>query len=163
MIEVMRWGFGFSLCGNTVKTAVMELFEKTKYQVSTHLQNKTRTIALDGWTNPVTKEKHVCLVVQPISVIRKNSFDRSNVMTGSLSMEALYHFWWKEVITDLQAFGFTTIGITVDNARAQQAAIAKVSGNFPKCANSLWGNLILKSRDMWKYDGTLFTIKLVNY
>jgi hypothetical protein len=143
----MQWGFGFRLCGNTVKNAVVDLHSRLQRDVGKSLTGKKGTIALDGWTNPVTKEKHICVVAQPITADRKIFFTCSTVMQGSLDTEALHHFL-VNIITDLQVIGFTTVGIVGDNARAQQAAMGRLAAEYPSICQIRCGshtmNLVMK-------------------
>ena len=64
---VMQWAFGFKVSAKTVKNDVKKLYEKVLVGVKEYISGKKGTLAIDGWKNPVTKEKHLCIVVQPIS------------------------------------------------------------------------------------------------
>ncbi len=144
----IQWAFGFQIFAKTVKDEVISLYCRIQEQVKVELSNKKGTLAIDGWTNPVTKQKHICVVAQPILMEHKIYFVSSTVMQDELDADALMHFLIDH-ITELQSYGFTTIGIVGDNARAQQAAISRISDEFPSICQIPCGvhtmNLVLKS------------------
>ena len=121
----MQWAFGFKLSAKTVKNDVKKLYEKVLVGVKEYISGKKGTLAIDGWKNPVTKEKHLCIVVQPISSERKTFFISSTVIRGTIDSDVIYHFL-TESITELQAMDFTTVAVVGDNAPSQQAAFVKL-------------------------------------
>ena len=77
----------------------------------------------------------------------KHDFVSSTVVNESLTAEVLYHLL-VNVITDLQAFGFTTIGVVGDNVVAQQKAFKMLNEEYHSIAKLHCAahtmNLILK-------------------
>ena len=89
---VMQWAFGLKLSAKTVTNDVKKLYEKVLVGVKDYISGKKGTLAIDGWKNPVTKEKHLCIVVQPISSERKTFFISSTVIRGTIDSDVIYHF-----------------------------------------------------------------------
>ena len=145
---VMQWAFGFKLSAKTVKNDVKKLYEKVLVGVKEYISGKKGTLAIDGWKNPVTKEKHLCIVVQPISSERKTFFISSTVIRGTIDSDVIYHFLI-ESITELQAMDFTTVAVVGDNAPSQQAAFVKLAEEYPSICPLRCGahvmNLVIKN------------------
>ena len=150
---VMQWAFGFKLSAKTGKNDVKKLYEKVLVGVKEYISGKKGTLAIDGWKNPVTKEKHLCIVVQPISSERKTFFISSTVIRGTIDSDVIYHFLI-ESITELQAMDFTTVAVVGDNAPSQQAAFVKLAEEYPSICPLRCGahvmNLVIKN--MKKYE-----------
>ena len=102
---IMEWGFNFSWSSRTMKLVVESLFEKTKTSVKNISRGKKESIGIDGWTNPTTHDKHLCIVAKPITMKQNMIFIFPTVVNESLTAEVLHHLLFN-VTADLQAFGF---------------------------------------------------------
>ena len=75
---------------------------------------------MDGWINPSTGEKHICILLQPLALMTDIFFVKSMVVNGALTADALNDFL-KLMIKSLEEHEFSIIGIVGDNACTQQS------------------------------------------
>ena len=130
-----------------MRNGIIEIFNEFQCSFKAKIKNRKGCLAMDGWTNPSTGEKHICILLQPLAPKTEIFFVKSTVVNGTLTADALYDFL-KLTIESLEEHEFTVIGIVGDNARAQQSAINKLSLAYPhiaqlRCAAHLM-NLIFK-------------------
>ena len=112
----------FGISGQTVRNGVEDLYKELEQNFENKIKNRKGCLALDGWTNPTTSEKHICMLLSPLHVTQPGylfcKFENCHVMLPQHKI--VLNNFIKFMVNNLDRHGFTVIGIVGDNARGQQ-------------------------------------------
>ena len=90
--SVDHWAFNFDIAGETVSNGIIEIFNEFQCSFKAKIKNKKECLAMDGWTNTSAREKHICILLQPLPLKTEIFFVTSTVVKGTLTADALYDF-----------------------------------------------------------------------
>ena len=63
---IVRETFGFTYSAKTIRVEIIQLYQKYRKDVEKQLKVSTVTLALDGWKNAVTGNKHLSFHIMAV-------------------------------------------------------------------------------------------------
>ena len=137
--KYFQWAYPCSVKqGDAIATRISELATEWRTKIQVKLKGKLISIALDGWTDSISGNHHVCILLWTGEDL---FYWESKVMTSKTS-ESIYNEL-SIVCSDIISSGGKIVAAVADNARNMQAALKMLNDEHnqilpvPCCAHLL--------------------------
>ena len=112
------------ISSDVVRKEIEELLNELKDHMENQenqLEGQKAVLAFDGWTNSVTKDKHLCFVILPIEESTQPVFYESFILLSQSTIKIQSEL--SRIHSALTENQIYVVAIIADNAKACQAAI----------------------------------------
>ena len=137
--KYFQWAYPCSVKqGDTIATRISELATEWRKKIQLKLKGKLLSIALDGWTDSISGNHHICILLWTGEDL---FYWESKVMTSKNS-ESIYNEL-SAVSNDIISCGGKIVAAVADNARNMQSALKMLNNEHnqiipvPCCAHLL--------------------------
>ena len=120
-LSINQWATGVEISLDVVRKEIEELLNELKDHMENQLEGQKVVLAIDRWTNSVTKDKHLCFVILPIEESTQPVFYESFI----LLCQSTINIQWElsRIHSALTENQINVVAIIADNAKACQSAI----------------------------------------
>ena len=120
---IFQWGFNFSgFDRRTISQRVTELAEDLRVKIKSEFAIKFVSIMLDGWTNSITKNHHICFIVK----VDETLYYWSSIVVRDKTANSIKDYTIS-VVDNVEQSGGKVVSCVADNARNVQLALRQIS------------------------------------
>jgi len=117
--EIFSWAFDCSgINRQKIATRISEIGQEWRRNICSQISHKLVSIMLDGWTNSVSHQHHICFIVK----VESSLFYWSSKTTDDKSSSKLLEMI-NDVVQDIRESDGKVVCCVADNARNMQAAL----------------------------------------